>query len=105
MHGARQRPPSAAAGEQVQQMLAEARRDAETVGQRMIAEAQEEAARLRERAVAEIDSAKRIALSELAAKTSELAFVLARRVVAREIKPEDHQALIQELLAELPSNN
>ncbi|RMF39012.1 MAG: ATP synthase F0 subunit B [Planctomycetota bacterium] len=95
----------AAAGQEVQQMLAEARKDAEAVGQRMIAEAQEEAARLRDRAVADIDSAKRIALSELVAKSSELAFALARRVVQREIKPEDHQALIQELLAELPSNN
>lgn len=95
----------AAANQEVQTLLAEARRDAEAVSQRMISEAQQEAERLRQRAVAEIDSAKRQALSELAAKSSDLAFSLARRVVQHEIKPEDHQALIQDLLAKLPSNN
>ena len=93
------------ANEEAQQILAEARKDAEASGQRLVAAAQEEAARQRARAVAEIESAKRVALSELAEKSTDLAMSLAQRVVGREVNASDHQSLIQEMLAKLPSNN
>lgn len=93
------------ANAEAQQILADARKDAEASGQRLVAAAQEEAARQRERAVAEIESAKRVALSELAEKSTDVAMTLAQRVVGREVNASDHQNLIQDMLAKLPSHN
>jgi F-type H+-transporting ATPase subunit b len=95
----------ASANQEAQQILADARKDAEATGQRLIATAQEEAVRQRERAVAEIDSAKRVALNELAEKSTDVAMTLAQRVVGREVNASDHQNLIQEMLTQLPSKN
>lgn len=95
----------AAAAEESQRIVAEARKDAEAAGQKLIAAAQEEAARSRDRAVADIESAKRIALSELASQSTDLAMSLAQRVVGREVRAEDHQGLIQDMLTKLPSQN
>ncbi len=95
----------AGANTEAQQILADARKDAEAAGQRLIATAQEEAARQRERAVAEIESAKRVALSELAEKSTDVAMLLAQRVVGREVNANDHQNLIQDMLGKLPSKN
>ena len=86
-------------------MIAEARKDAEAAGQKLVAAAQEEAARQRDRAIADIEAAKRIALSELATQSTDVAMSLAQRVVGREVRAEDHQGLIQEMLGKLPSNN
>lgn len=95
----------AAAAEESQRIVAEARKDAEAAGQKLIAAAQEEAARSRDRAVADIESAKRLALSELAAQSTDVAMSLAQRVVGREVRADDHQSLIQDMLAKLPSQN
>lgn len=95
----------AAAAQESQRIVAEARKDAEAAGQKLIAAAQEEAARSRDRAVADIESAKRVALSELASQSTDVAMSLAQRVVGREVRAEDHQSLIQEMLAKLPSKN
>ncbi len=95
----------ATATQESQQILADARRDAEAAGQRLIATAQEEAARQRDRAVADIDSAKRLALNELAQSSTDVAMTLAERIVGREVKAADHQSMIQEMLKKLPSQN
>jgi F-type H+-transporting ATPase subunit b len=95
----------AAAAEESQRILAEARKDAEAAGQKLIAAAQEEAARGRDRAVADIESAKRAALGDLANQSTVLAMSLAQRVVGREVRAEDHQGLIQDMLSKLPSQN
>jgi F-type H+-transporting ATPase subunit b len=95
----------ATANEEAQQIVAEARKDAESTGQKLVAAAQEEATRIRERATADIESAKRVALGELADQSTEVAMSLAQRIVGREVKAEDHQGLIQEMLAKLPSQN
>ena len=95
----------AGAAEESQRMVVEARKDAEAAGQKLVAAAQEEAARSRDRAVADIESAKRVALSELASQSTDVAMSLAQRVVGREVRAEDHQGLIQEMLSKLPSNN
>ncbi|MBX3423794.1 MAG: F0F1 ATP synthase subunit B [Pirellulaceae bacterium] len=93
------------ASSEAQQMLSDARKDAEATGQRLISSAQEEAARHRERAVAEIESAKTIALGELAQRSTDIAMSLAGRIIGREVKAADHQSLIQEMLSKLPSKN
>lgn len=94
-----------AAGVQASEMIAQARKDAEAAGQRIVAEAQAEAARQKDKALAEIQSAKVAALSELGAKSTDLAFSLARGVLGREVKTADHQQLIQDALKSLPSRN
>ncbi|MGI9474943.1 MAG: F0F1 ATP synthase subunit B [Rubripirellula sp.] len=93
------------AATQVQAMLAEARSDAEASGQRIVQDAKEEAERQRERAVAEIETAKKVALSDLAGQTSDLAIGVAQQVLGRELKAEDHAELIRQSLDRLPSNN
>ncbi len=95
----------AAAAEESQRIVAEARKDAEAAGEKMIAAAQEEATRQRDRAVADIEAAKRVALSELASQSTDVAMSLAQRVVGREVRAEDHQSLIQDMLGKLPSQN
>ena len=93
------------AATQVQSMLASARKDAEASGQRIVDAAKEEADRQRERAVSEIETAKKVALSELAGQTSDMAIQVAKQVVGRELKADDHADLIRQALERLPSNN
>jgi F-type H+-transporting ATPase subunit b len=95
----------ASAASEAQQILADARKDAEATGQRMITSAQEEAARQRDRAMAEIESAKSVALGELASKSTDVAMTLAGRIIGREVKAGDHSSMIQEMLSKLPSKN
>lgn len=91
--------------QQVQSMLAEARNDAQATGQRIVDEAKQEAERQQERAVADIETAKKVAVSEIAGQTSDLAMQLARGVVGRELNPQDHSDLIRQSLDKLPSSN
>jgi F-type H+-transporting ATPase subunit b len=90
---------------EVQSILSEARNDATASGQRIVDEAKEEAERQRERAIAEIETAKKVALAELAGQTSDLAIGVAQQVIGRELKAEDHADLIRQSLDRLPSNN
>jgi F-type H+-transporting ATPase subunit b len=90
---------------QVQATLAEARKDGEATGQRIVDEAKNEAERQRERAIADIETAKKVALSELAGQTSDMAIDVAKQVVGRELKADDHAELIRQALGRLPSNN
>ena len=93
------------ASTKVQTMLAEARKDAETNGQKIVDEAKAEAQRQTERAVADIDTAKKVALSELAGQTSDMAMAVAGQVVGRELQAGDHAELIRQSLQRLPSDN
>lgn len=90
---------------QAQDLVTQARKDAEAVANRIKADAQGEAARSRDRALAEIESAKQAALADLTSKSTDMAFALARRVVGRELKAEDHQKLISDAIGNLPSKN
>ena len=67
--------------------------------------AKQEADRQRERAMSEIETAKKVALSELAGQTSDMAIRVAKQVVGRELKADDHADLIRQALERLPSNN
>lgn len=93
------------AAQEAQSMLSQARKDAESAGQKIIGEAQAEAVRQKEQALADIDSAKRVALSELSSKSTELAFTLAKRIVGRELRTEDHQQLVADVLRQFPNQN
>lgn len=93
------------AATQVQRMLADARRDAETNGQKIVEQAKIEAAAQRERAVADIENAKKVAMAELASQTSDMAMKVARSVVGRELSSDDHADLIKQAMERLPSQN
>jgi len=93
------------AAKQVQQMLADARRDAEANGQKIIEQSKIEAATQRERAVADIENAKKVAMADLASQTSDMAMKVARSVVGRELSADDHAELIKQAMQRLPSNN
>ncbi|TWT49708.1 ATP synthase subunit b [Rubripirellula amarantea] len=90
---------------QVQTMLAGARIDAEASGKRIVEEAKAEADAQRQRALSDIETAKKVALSELAGSTSDMAMAIAGQVVGRELRPEDHSELIRSSIERMPSNN
>ena len=93
------------ASNQVQKMLADAKKSSEAERQRMIAEAKADAETHRQRALADIEQAKKVAISELAGKTSDMALLVARKIVGRELRPDDHAELIRQSLERLPSHN
>ena len=95
----------AAATAEVQNVMAQARRDATAAGEQLISEAREEAHRERQRALAEIEAAKNAAVQQIANQSANLAFTLARKLIHKELKPEDHTALIRESLEQFPSEN
>jgi F-type H+-transporting ATPase subunit b len=95
----------AEAAVQAQELVNQAKRDAESVAERIKTDAQANATRTIERAKAEIETAKQAALSELSTKSTDLAFGLARKVIGRELQSGDHQRLINEALGRLPSDN
>lgn len=90
---------------QVQTMLADARKDAAVAGQKILDEAKADAAAQRERALADIESAKKVALAEMAGQTSNLAMQVARGVVGRELSADDHADLIRQAMQRIPSSN
>jgi len=93
------------ASAKVQVMLAEAHKSGEAAGQRIVEDAKAEAERQRVRAIADIETAKKVAIADLAGQTSDLAMMVARKVVGRELKPEDHADLIRQSLDRMPSKN
>jgi F-type H+-transporting ATPase subunit b len=95
----------AQAASEAKAMLAEARRDAEASAAKIIEEAKADAQRQADRALADIETAKKVALADIANQTSALAIGVAKQVVGRELKPEDHAELIRNALEQVPSNN
>ena len=84
-------------------IVEEGRRDAEVLRQRIEQEAREEADKSVARARREIDIARETAVKELYTLSGNLATSLAGRIVERELKPEDHERLISDAIADLTS--
>lgn len=82
-------------------IVEEGRRDAEVLRQRIEEEAKDEAEKLIQRAKREIGIAQETAVKELYTLSGKLATDIAARIVARELKPEDHERLIAESIEEL----
>jgi F-type H+-transporting ATPase subunit b len=95
----------ATAAAEAQNVIAQARRDATAAGEQLISDAHEDANRERQRALADIETAKNAAVQEIAEQSAKLAFTLARKLIHKELKPEDHTALIRESLEQFPSEN
>jgi F-type H+-transporting ATPase subunit b len=95
----------AAATDEARQIVGQSRKDAEVAKEKIMVEARELAAKERERAVAEITSAKNQALAEIAQKSVETAVTLAGKIIRREVKPQDHEALIGDALGQFSKLN
>jgi F-type H+-transporting ATPase subunit b len=94
-----------AASDQVKQMLEEARKSADAHREQEMARTQEAVKRERERAVAEIDAATGRALQEVANRAADTAITLAGRIVRRELKKDDHAALVAQAIDQFPGGN
>ena len=95
----------AAARAEAEQLIVQARRDASAQGEQLLAAARQQAERERQRALDDIEQAKNRAVQDIARSSADIAFTLARKVIHRELKQEDHAALIREALDQLPSEN
>jgi len=95
----------AAATEEAGKIIGQARKDAEVAKDRIMAEAAQAAQRERDRAVSDITTAKNQALQEIAEKSVNTAIALAGNIIRREVRPEDHSALITDALNQFPNLN
>ncbi len=90
----------AASGEEVQQMLDKARRDAEQAGREIVERARTDAKAEHRRAVEDIEQAAADALRELAEQSATLAVDLAGRIVEGRLDPQAHAHLIEQAVAD-----
>lgn len=95
----------AAAADEAQALIVQARRNAESVAEKIRDEAREDARRERVRAEADIQAAKLAALRDVSQRSAQMAVQLAGRILHRELRPDDHAALIGEALEHFPSRN
>lgn len=84
-------------------IVEEGRRDAESVKRRILEEAQEESRQVLERSRREIEIASETAKKELYTLSARLATDLAGKILAREIRLEDHRKLLDQALSDLES--
>jgi F-type H+-transporting ATPase subunit b len=95
----------ATATDEARQIVAGARKDAELAKDRIVAEAREAAQKERDRAVADITIAKNQALDQIAQRSVQTAVSLAGQLIRREVKPQEHEALIGEAIKEFSNVN
>lgn len=91
----------AAAREEVDAIMDEARRDAEALRLREEERAREEAEKTIARARREIEIASETAVKDLYVRATRLATAAATAVLKREIRPEDHERLVAESIEAL----
>ncbi|MCW5777476.1 MAG: F0F1 ATP synthase subunit B [Phycisphaeraceae bacterium] len=88
---------------EAQKMLDETRSQQQKLAAELKAKADTELGQMREKALRDIEGAKRAALNEVYADTANLAAMVASKILRREINAADHQAFVDESLAELES--
>jgi F-type H+-transporting ATPase subunit b len=89
------------AGEQVRDMLDEARRDAQHTTDEMVAKARGEIQTERDRLRREIDTAKDQALKHIWEQSAQLATLISAKAIRRQLSADDHRRLVDEALGEL----
>jgi len=94
-----------AATEEARQIVSGARKDAETAKDKIVAEARDAAQRERERAVADITTAKNQALDQIAQRSVQTAVSLASNILRREVKPQEHEAIIGQAVDQFSKMN
>ena len=95
----------AAAGDEADRMVAEAKEEANRAKERILNEAKEEADRQRQKAIAEINAAKDQAVRDLAEKSVDSAVVLAKNMIGKELDKSSHAQLIEESLKRFSQSN
>jgi len=95
----------AVATEEARQIVAGARKDAEIAKDKIVAEARDAAHKERDRAVADINLAKNQALDQIAQRSVQTAVSLASSIIRREVKPQEHEALIGEAVNQFSNMN
>lgn len=93
------------AREEATAIVEEGRRDADAVRRRIQEEARREADEMIARARREIRLAADDAIKELYDRTAELAVQVASGIIRKELRPEDHRALVAESLNRMESSN
>lgn len=91
----------AKAHEEVREIIAEARRDAEHTKQEIVAAAQKEADDTKHRAIAEIERTRDQALAELFDFVTNNVVQATEKVVGRSLGAQDQERLVQQALAEM----
>ncbi len=94
----------AAAQDEVKEIIAEARRDAERTGQDILAAAQSEAEATRARAVEDVNRAKDVAIQELFDVMSGQVAGATEHVLARALSDDDQNRLIDEALKQVATS-
>lgn len=87
--------------EEVREIIAEARRDAEHTRNEIVAAAQQEAQTTRQRGIDDIERASNQALKELFDQVAEQVAAATEHVLERSLSDADHQRLIDEALAQV----
>ena len=82
--------------EEGQEIIAEARRDAEDLKAEILNTAREEAEAVKNRGIRDIQLAKDKALEDYHRQVTELAMSIAAQVLGRAVKPDEHEELIKE---------
>ena len=80
------------------EIVADARRQAEAAAQQIVGQARREAAAERQRAEAGIARDRSRAMEQLKGEVAGLSAQIASRMVAREVRPEDHRRLIEQFI-------
>jgi len=90
-----------AAQDEIQEMMAEARRDAETTRQQILDAANNDAEAARQRALSDIDRARDVALKDIFDSMSQNVADATEHVLGRALSEGDHERLIEEALSQL----
>jgi F-type H+-transporting ATPase subunit b len=88
----------AEAQREAQKIIDESKTAAQRVSQQIKQQAETELAQMRTRAQADIAAAREQAIAEVYEQTAALATQVAAQVLKREVRPEDHEQLIQQSL-------
>jgi F-type H+-transporting ATPase subunit b len=86
---------------EAQEIIQEAKKDAERLKDEIIKKAKEEAEELRRRAQKEINLSKEAALEEIHKYAVELSMEIARKSIQKALSPEEHKRLLEETIKEL----
>jgi len=70
-------------------------------GDELVSQARQEVSSMKQRAEANIAQERKKALNEVKNEISDIAMEIASKVVEREIKPKDHQALVEQFIEKL----
>ncbi|MEI6325607.1 MAG: F0F1 ATP synthase subunit B [Gemmataceae bacterium] len=91
----------AQAGDQVRQMVEEARRDGQALREEILGRAREEIAAERDRMTRELETAKDQALLEISLRSIKLSGLLTAKVLGKQISEADHARLLDEAIVDL----